>query len=74
MEKHALATYGDPDARRVVVRTGGGSTVITDGEYGPDAAGPTELVLVALAGCTSMDVASILNKKRQRFDAYEIAV
>jgi putative redox protein len=74
MEKHVVATYGEQEARRVEVRTGGGSTVVTDGDYGPDAAGPTEMVLVALAGCTSMDVASILSKKRQRFDAFEIAV
>lgn len=74
MEKHVLATYGDPDARRVDVRTASGSSMVTDGDYGPDAPGPTELVLVALAGCTSMDVASILKKKRQRFDTYEIAV
>jgi putative redox protein len=74
MEKHVVATYGEQDARRVEVRTGGGSAVVTDGDYGPDAAGPTEMVLVALAGCTSMDVASILAKKRQRFDTYEIAV
>lgn len=30
--------------------------------------------MVAQAGCTAMDVASILAKKRQTFDSYEVAV
>jgi putative redox protein len=37
-------------------------------------AGPTETVLVALAACTAMDVASILRKKRQPFRSYQINV
>lgn len=36
--------------------------------------GPKETLLAALAGCTSMDVASILRKKRQAAESYEIAV
>ena len=34
---------------------------------------PSELVLVGLAGCTAQDVISILGKKRQSFDTYEVA-
>ena len=33
---------------------------------------PTELILVALAGCTAMDVISILEKKRQQVTAFEV--
>ena len=33
---------------------------------------PMELVLIALGGCTSMDVISILAKKRQEVTAFEI--
>jgi putative redox protein len=33
---------------------------------------PTELVLVGLAGCTAMDVISILQKKRQPVSAFEV--
>jgi putative redox protein len=33
---------------------------------------PMELVLVALAGCTGMDVADILRKKRQAVESIEI--
>lgn len=36
--------------------------------------GPKETLLAALAGCTAMDVASILRKKRQVALTYEIAV
>ena len=35
---------------------------------------PKELVLLALAGCTASDVASILRKKRVPLDAFEIRV
>jgi len=33
---------------------------------------PTELLLVGLAGCTAMDVASILSKKRQVVTSFEV--
>ncbi len=35
---------------------------------------PKELILMALAGCTSMDVIPILKKKRVTLDAYECNV
>jgi putative redox protein len=35
---------------------------------------PMELLLVGLAGCTGMDVISILKKKRQEVEAFEIRV
>jgi putative redox protein len=35
-------------------------------------AGPVELTLMALAGCTAMDVISILRKKRQHVDEFHI--
>lgn len=38
------------------------------------AASPKETLLAALAGCTGMDVASILRKKRQSATSYEIGV
>src|SRR5271157_3153498 len=33
---------------------------------------PSELLLVGLAGCTGMDVISILSKKRQQVTAFEV--
>ena len=35
---------------------------------------PMELLLVGLAGCTGMDVISILRKKRQQVTGYEVQV
>ena len=35
---------------------------------------PMELLLVGLAGCTGMDVTSILRKKRQQVTGYEVDV
>jgi putative redox protein len=40
-----------------------------DGEHSP-----MELVAAALAGCSAMDVVSILRKKRQAFDSYTVSV
>jgi putative redox protein len=39
-----------------------------------NAAGPLELLLVALGGCTGADVISILNKKREQVTGYRIEV
>lgn len=35
---------------------------------------PVELILVGLAGCTAMDVVSIVRKKRQELKAFEVRV
>jgi len=74
----ALATVLDPrQAVRVDVRTGTGFEITFDTDAaGAERAGPspTEAILAALAGCTSMDVSSILRKKRQLPTSYRIAV
>ena len=67
----------DPARSRVDARTESGQPIAMDADppEGEDsAAGPKEAILAALAGCTSMDVAAILRKKRQAVTAYEIAV
>lgn len=45
-------------------------------ENGEDSSGfsPMELLLVGLAGCTAMDVISILEKKRQKVSRFEVRV
>lgn len=35
---------------------------------------PMEMILLGLAGCSGMDVVSILKKKRIQFDAYEMEI
>ena len=71
-----LATV-DPAHSRVDARTDRDEVVAMD--VGPPegqgtAPEPKEVLLSALAGCTSMDVASILRKKRQAATSYEVAV
>jgi putative redox protein len=73
-----LATFVDPaEGMRVAAVTGSGFPMSFDtltSEEGGIASSPTETVLGALAACTAMDVASILRKKRQRVDRYQISV
>lgn len=48
----------------------------TDPGHGGTSSGfrPMELLLAGLAGCTAMDVISILRKKRQRVTAYRVEI
>ena len=76
MTTSILATV-DPARSLVEARTDEGNpmTMDTDPPEGDaSAARPKEVLLSALAGCTSMDVASILRKKRQSATAYRVAV
>jgi putative redox protein len=77
MALRILARVPDPSRSRVEASTATGQPIALDADP-PDgddsAAGPREAVLAALAGCTAMDVAAILRKKRQRVGGYEIAV
>lgn len=64
--------------RRFVGWDEAGHGVVMDAkpEYNGDGSGvrPIELVLYGLAGCTGMDVISILEKKRQRVTDIDITV
>jgi organic hydroperoxide reductase OsmC/OhrA len=55
---------------RFVARTGSGFELSMDNEAGGSGPRPTELLAVAVGGCTGMDVASILEKKRQAVTRY----
>ena len=76
MTTSILATI-DPARSRVEAGTAEGNLVVMDTdppEGDGSAARPKEVLLSALAGCTSMDVASILRKKRQSATSYRVAV
>jgi len=67
----------DPAGGRVDARTSRSQPIMMDvdpPEGGDTAAGPKEVLLASLAGCTAIDVASILRKKRQMPTSYEIEV
>jgi putative redox protein len=54
-----------------------GQTVFIDSplaEGGPQGPSPMQLLLMGLAGCTAMDVVSILEKKRQDVTSFEVNV
>lgn len=56
-----------------ITPSGHAQTIETDSHRGA-AATPMELVLLALGGCTGVDVISILKKKRQQVTDYRIEV
>ena len=64
----------DGDGLEFSATTGSGHTIVLDSAEGDAGPRPIELLLVAQAGCTAMDVVSLLRKKRQRFTRYEVRV
>jgi len=53
----------------------GGFPVKMDSDPGPETGvGPMEMIGLSLAGCTAMDVISILEKKRQKVTGFEVSV
>jgi putative redox protein len=66
------------DGMQFVGVAGSGHTVVMDAAepHGGQGAGfrPMELLLVGLAGCTGMDVISILRKQHQHVTHYEVCV
>ncbi|MGB2624928.1 MAG: OsmC family protein [Candidatus Acidiferrum sp.] len=50
----------------------GHTSVIDSDRASNKAAGPMELLLMALGACTATDVVSILKKKRQKLEALEV--
>ncbi|HUF05841.1 MAG TPA: OsmC family protein [Candidatus Binatia bacterium] len=76
MPTRIIATV-DPARSRVEARTAHDQLIVMDAdppEGDNSAAGPKETLLAALAGCTAMDVASLLRKKRQVATTYELEV
>ena len=68
------ATIKLTGAMRMEATVGSGHTIVMDDGESDTGARPSELVAVALGGCTGMDVISILRKKRQPVTGYEIRV
>jgi putative redox protein len=72
MSNHIIASV-DLRTDGMEARSDGGPSIT----MAPDAAGgptPVDVLLASLAGCTAMDVVSILRKKRQSATSYEIEV
>lgn len=60
------------DGLRFAGRTGTGHALVLDNATGDAGMRPAELVPLALAGCTAMDVITILRKSRQDVRSYEV--
>ena len=72
MSNRVVASVDPQTDRLEVIADGGRSFAMANDDVG----GPTPIdaLLAALAGCTAMDVASILRKKRQSAASYEVEV
>ena len=70
---NSIVASVDPVTGRVGARTDDGRAIEMEAD-GRGAPSPVETLLASLAGCTAMDVVSILRKKRQEAVGYEIAI
>ena len=62
------------DGLFVGITPSGHAQVLETDHERASAATPMELLLIALGGCTAVDVESILKKKRQRVSSYRVEV
>jgi putative redox protein len=70
---HATLQYAGDDLFVGISPSGHAQAIDVNGERSA-AASPTELLLLALGGCTGADVISILHKKREPVTGYRIEV
>ncbi|MEN8245851.1 MAG: OsmC family protein [Thermodesulfobacteriota bacterium] len=62
------------DGLQFVARAGDGPAVVLDTHDGGGGPSPMEMVLIGAAGCTAMDVISIMKKKRVVIDRFEVTI
>ncbi len=62
------------DGLQFVARAGDSPAVMLDNHEGGSGSAPMEMVLMGAAGCTAMDVISIMKKKRAPVDRFEVTI
>jgi putative redox protein len=62
------------DGLQFVARSGNGPAVVIDSSEGGSGASPMQLLLMGIAGCTAIDIAVIIEKKRVRMSRFEIMI
>lgn len=62
------------DGLQFVARAGDGPAVVMDTHDGGGGPTPMEMVLIGAAGCTAIDVISIMKKKRAVIDRFELSI
>ena len=68
------ATVRWVDAMQFVGMDSGGHSVVLSGDDQQSGVRPSEMLLVALASCTAVDVVEIMEKKRKPLSALEIVI
>lgn len=63
----------DGEGLRFLARSGSGHDLVLDDGHSDTGMRPAELIPLAVAGCTAMDVISILRKKRQPVSGYRVS-
>ena len=69
-----ITTTWDGQDGYIVRNPAGGTALMGKDKDGNPGIGPMEMLLAGLAGCTAMDVLSILDKKRQKPEKIEVRV
>ena len=72
-DAHATVHFAGEDMF-VAITPGGHAQVLDTNHERRSAATPMELLLIALGGCTAVDVISILRKKREQVTDYRVEV
>jgi len=62
------------DESQFIARAGNGPAVVVDSHEGGSGPSPMELVLIGVAGCTAIDVISIMKKKRVNFADFQVNI
>jgi putative redox protein len=62
------------DGLQFVARAGDGPTVVIDGREETNAPGPMEMVLMGVAGCTAIDVITIMGKRRADVTDFQVNI
>lgn len=62
------------DGMQFVARAGKGPAVVLDSGVGGSGPSPMEMVLIGVAGCSAIDVISIMEKKRARVTAFQVNI
>ncbi len=62
------------DGMQFVARAGHSPAFVLDNAEGASGPTPMETVLIGIAGCTAMDVVSILKKKRAPFTGFQVNI
>ena len=62
------------DGLQFMARADGSPAVVLDNHEGGSGPTPMEMVLMGAAGCTAMDVISIMKKKRMPVERFEVTI